>query len=60
MLDFSKMTRTSKKEPVIDTINGLSDKTCPACGKQMLILKICCGAKNGGFVCNCGLKIYNE
>jgi hypothetical protein len=61
MIDFSKMKKGNKAQPLPGTTTGTSDKKCPMCGALMEFIRPCCGANNGGLICpNDGYKVLYD
>ena len=52
MIDVSKLTRSSKRDPVPGSKYRWLDYPCPECGGRMYEMPVCCGAPEGLVECS--------
>ena len=56
--DYMKqMKKGSKKDDIPGTVEKYLDEICPACGKNLKLMKPCCGSPYGIKECPCGWKV---
>lgn len=54
------LKKSSKKDFIPGTVNKMTERMCPMCGKMLAEMKACCGSPHGLYACVCGYKINKE
>lgn len=54
---IKSLPRSSKKDDIPGTVEAHLEEPCPVCGKNMKLMKPCCGAPFGKKNCTCGYTV---